>query len=324
MSDAAKKPLLLAAGAVGSLLLAISSRHAANRRKAGRRRAREKANDVDTTLDVGLAAAAALATNVAQTSETRGGTPDGAILLLLHGLLSVALLYVARFWQPRAFSTEETWLQLIGSLLIGCLSLHTAYFYYLRSAYYHHRRRHLQNQAISAVATELAQELTPAAVLRQQESITQLNGVWIKDKELSDSMTPVCDLMQLNGVMRFAIGLIRGVQISCCPSKFEFAVLSGVLWFKIKERYELNGEESRHRRRDFRGGGSLGRATPAAEGGVEIAHRFGEPMPGVMEERFYCPEENVMFVDTVIALEVKNGGGVPELQNLTYRQVYRK
>jgi hypothetical protein len=77
----------------------------------------------------------------------------------------------------------------------------------------------------------------------------------MKDKEASDSMDPVCDLMQLPRLLRMAVGLIKGVEILSDPNdSFQLNVLSGIMWFKIKEKYRLNGEETRHRRRDFRRG----------------------------------------------------------------------
>lgn len=41
----------------------------------------------------------------------------------------------------------------------------------------------------------------------------RLGGVWVKDKAASDSMEPACALMQLNGLIRTAIRLIRGLEI---------------------------------------------------------------------------------------------------------------
>ena len=164
-----------------------------------------------------------------------------------------------------------------------------------------------------------------------------------------------------------AIGLIKGVDLKAHPTRegvFAIDVLSGVLWFKIKERYDLQcshvvvvegvdgectststsggreGRERKHRRRDFRGGGSLGSAaivsfdgngtstrkvkasnssskTRVCAGGMEVRNRFGPPLQGTMRERMYCPSANVLYVDTL--MDVPERG--PPLQ---YRQVYRR
>lgn len=54
----------------------------------------------------------------------------------------------------------------------------------------------------------------------------------------------------------------------------------------------------------------------AAAGGVEIDHTFGGSHPGEMHERFYCPQPDILHVDTSVTLTGKG--------TVAYRQVYRK
>ena len=54
-----------------------------------------------------------------------------------------------------------------------------------------------------------------------------------KDKDASDSMDPAMDLMGLNGLIRKAINLVRGVEISITDDTFKMAITSVIPWFKV-------------------------------------------------------------------------------------------
>lgn len=54
-----------------------------------------------------------------------------------------------------------------------------------------------------------------------------------QDKAASDSMDPAMDLMGLNGLIRKAINLVRGVEIAITDDMFEMAVISIIPWFKV-------------------------------------------------------------------------------------------
>lgn len=174
----------------------------------------------------------------------RGGAGAYA-LLLLHGIASVVLLALAPAYKPPSL-TEEAWKQIFGSFLILALTLHAAVVVLWRT------------NAATAPPVAAVPVSASAASQGRLHDVDALVGVWLKDKELSDSMDPVCDLMSIHGIIRMAIGLIKGVEIEVVLGaegrEFKFAVLSGVLWFKIRERYVLSGPEVRHRRRDMRGG----------------------------------------------------------------------
>ena len=244
MPKSQSAPILIAAGAVASIVLAFAKRSATRKSVVlrNRRRREPRAEAQNEALENPQQATPPI-TDAAPLDEhnlSSQGRPTSrsAIPLLLHGLASIGLVVSASYWHPTIIPDEESWRQLVGSILIVLLSIHSAIFYLLPP-----RRRE----------PPLAPPTPPPTA--RPETIDALNGVWMKDKEASDSMDPVCDLMRLNGLLRMAIGLIKGAEIFATPGEsFRMDVLSGVLWFKIKEKYNLTGEEAKHRRRDFRGG----------------------------------------------------------------------
>ena len=250
MSDSSSKPLLIAAGAVGSILLAMSSRskrHAATERRRRCREAQEAAQIIIVETSRQIAANrnqnGSLQGRENHSILTMGGV--GGLPLLLHGLISLVLLYTVPSWQPNGIYDQAAWQHSIGLALLASLTIHILIALFSPNLLQFSRFRRQRQVAPPAVP----------AVVSRPETILDLNGVWTKDKEASDTMDPVCDLMELPRLMRIAVGMIRGVEIIADPNdSFQLNVLSGIMWFKIKEKYSLNGEEARHRRRDFRGG----------------------------------------------------------------------
>lgn len=138
-------------------------------------------------------------------------------------------------------------------------------------------------------------------------------------RDASDSMDPVCDLMGIGGIMRFALQCIIGSDVSFFKEKndtgtfFSFAAFSVVTWFKIREAYPTWGDPARHRRRDLRSGGMYGTITLTDTSRfsaalnrqvntpiVEITNEFGGYRPGTLQEVFRWPEDGLMVVDSVI------------------------
>ena len=76
-----------------------------------------------------------------------------------------------------------------------------------------------------------------------------LGSRWQKDHDCSESMDPLSDLMSIHGVMRMAINTIKGAALDVVRDEstgvpvFKFDVLSGFLWFKVKEKYPMNWTE---------------------------------------------------------------------------------
>lgn len=80
-----------------------------------------------------------------------------------------------------------------------------------------------------------------------------MSAVALQDTAASDSMEAAMRLIHLNGMMRTAVRLIRGVKIGLDEQHFHFGVFSVISWFKIYEHYTL-GEVCLNRRRDLRRG----------------------------------------------------------------------
>ena len=57
----------------------------------------------------------------------------------------------------------------------------------------------------------------------------------------------------MNGLLRLAVGLVRGLELDVTQDTFHVAVFSVIAWFKVRERYSLTGELSSWKRRDLRG-----------------------------------------------------------------------
>lgn len=143
-----------------------------------------------------------------------------------------------------------------------------------------------------------------------------LSGVWIKDKQRSDSMDAACDAMKLNMIMRKAIHLIQGVEISIDNRQFLFTVLSGIMWFKVREKYSLDGSPSRHKRRDLRRGGAQGTASIDEDGFIHLHSEFGNPLAGNLREIFYLFSQDELHIAAVLS--------VPPEADVVYTQVYRR
>ena len=55
----------------------------------------------------------------------------------------------------------------------------------------------------------------------------------LQDKHASDSMEELLHVMQVNRLIRAAVGLVKGVELQQTGDSFQIAVLSGILWFKV-------------------------------------------------------------------------------------------
>ena len=244
---------LLAGSAAGAVLAARRSR--ASRDAEARPRehdfaAAEAAPDAGGVAWQPLHAPAAAQVDLAAANaHAPGGRPGrGAELLLYQAAASVLLIALAPLLRPSSMS-EVVWMQLVALTCLVALAIPLA-------ANLHHRAAARQLAAGAAAAAA-----PPPAAGAAGSGIDALNGVWLKDKEASDSLEPALDTVKIRGLLRMAIGLIKGVEITAAPGRqFRFAVLSGIGWFKITESYPLGGAAGappvRHRRRDLRGGTS--------------------------------------------------------------------
>lgn len=300
------KALLLGLSAVGSLIAALQSRSARQKSEEQRQnlgtRAEASLNDSamsndKNNVDYHRAEEQCRSQNSPQWSNAR---------LLIHGFLSIAVLAIAPQLKPARLA-EEQWKQIIGLSSILMLTVHLFIVLVWQGR----------------PAPRMAAQATDAA-----HCLSTLEGQWVKDKEVSDGTDAVCDLMQIHGIIRLAIGFIKGVKLSIGPAELKpcgsssgvtelrIAVDSGILWFKINERYFLGGGETRNRRRDMRRGGSFGTVMVASGGELAVSNRFNDPYAGTMHELIYCPKPDVLHIDATVT--------VPGRGRVSYRQVYRR
>lgn len=148
-----------------------------------------------------------------------------------------------------------------------------------------------------------------------QPRTPNLSGVWVKDKAASDSMEPTLKLMQVNRLIRTAVKLVKGIELQQTGNSFEMIVLSGILWFKIKEQYPLTGEVRQFKRRDLRKGLHRGTAEKLPDGAVCITLEWDDPLGGVGTDVFYIPAPGVLYVDSTILMQG---------QTIKYRTIYNK
>eukprot|EP00200_Dunaliella_tertiolecta_P005469 CAMPEP_0202340272 /NCGR_PEP_ID=MMETSP1126-20121109/1779_1 /ASSEMBLY_ACC=CAM_ASM_000457 /TAXON_ID=3047 /ORGANISM="Dunaliella tertiolecta, Strain CCMP1320" /LENGTH=199 /DNA_ID=CAMNT_0048930947 /DNA_START=178 /DNA_END=777 /DNA_ORIENTATION=+ len=116
-----------------------------------------------------------------------------------------------------------------------------------------------------------------------------MQGRWVKDKDLSDSMGEAMDIMELGGLVRQAVKLIRGLRIEADEDTFTLQVLSILTWFKVTERFPLDGSTVNLRRRDLRKGQASCRMLPQQQGphgGLMFNLEWGEPHAGSGEDEF--------------------------------------
>lgn len=240
--------------------------------------------------------------------------------ILVHSILAIILIASSQHIKPGSlFSqkvTDVIWLQYVSTICIASLGVHSiAALYFSHQSHSHNRRQQHPHHKPTANGGPRTAPLMVGGPTRRVHDLSALNGIWLKDRSLSDSMDAALDLIELHGIVRMAVNLVKGLEIHTTPGEFRFSVLSGVLWFKITERYPLDGEVRKHRRRDLRGGGSFGRVEPAPSGGIYCSNRFSEPLAGSVSEHFYCPLPNLLHVDTVLTVRGKS---------VSYRQVYHK
>ncbi|GAB4814193.1 hypothetical protein N2152v2_001239 [Parachlorella kessleri] len=252
-----------------------------------------------------LAKPAGTATVVVTTAPRPIFPPGSQLLLrLVVSLLAAALLHTV-------LGRDTPW----SSLLITSLALFvlTEHLYRTSSPPQPAPVRH--ETARLAVHQPLRQQPPQPAVVAQPVPLQNFSGLWVKDKEASESMEAACNLMQMGSLLRTAIRLIKGLRIRQLDGEFEMAVLSGILWFKVVETYPLDGTPRKHKRRDLRRGTHVASLHPMADGSLQMRLAWSDPLGGDGVDTFHCPAADTLWVDTVLTV-----GG----QTVQYRQVYRR
>ena len=331
------KLVALGLTAIGATLAAKQSR---NRYRSQRKKRRRRSNDwhdaVDTQSDVqGDLPSERTASNLEE-GEVKSAEAIpffSPLLLLSHAAITLIIVYVFP-WM--AYAMEASVLS---------LAFHIVFVVFLKMLInlQIRRTRRMGRGPSHGKQRKDDTEKCPLVTEAMRDSIRALNGVWLKDKDLSDDMSPVFDLMKMSVMLRTAIGHITGVEINAIPPSdkadddsdagdsssldrpresyergiYSFSVLTGILWFKIREKYILDGlTVVCHKRRDRRRGGAFAIAFPSADGGIEVKTAFGHPLKGTMHERIFSPVEGILHIETTVSTD-ENG-------SVSYRQVYRK
>lgn len=318
-----QKIALLAGGAAAAWLAA--HRLGAQPKHKPRRRIQRKRGGTDPTATqeqlqrnaerADTTAAAAATRAAAALASSRPPTATSRLLLLLQALFLAAAVLTAGRLRTHALGIQE-WQQLAPvaatAAVAGLLALILVA---------HRRQRALGGRAAAAPDGPAAAAAGAAQEQQQQQQeaavpLQDLWGVWIKDKAASDSMEAACGVMRLNGVIRTAIRLIKGVELRQGGGHFTMSVLSGILWFKVTERFPLDGAPRQHKRRDLRKGRSTGSVSACpTTGGILLHYQWEEPLGGTGRDHFYLAGADLLHVDT--AMEVAG-------EKVAYRQVYRR
>ena len=170
---------------------------------------------------VGVAAAAAPSTAVRRPRPTRRiAAKAPAILLILLALAAAAVLLFSAALVGRLEGVKPRWQPLLagGTVAVAATALLLLLLHHqltrpscraLAAASGTHPRSRRRNAVAAAAAAAL-----PPPTLPPQEL---LSGVWLKDREASDSMDAACQLMHMGGLLRTAIRLIKGLELHADP-----------------------------------------------------------------------------------------------------------
>ncbi|PNW87780.1 hypothetical protein CHLRE_01g001950v5 [Chlamydomonas reinhardtii] len=117
----------------------------------------------------------------------------------------------------------------------------------------------------------------------------RMGGVWVKDAARSDSMDAAVAAMRLNGLVRTAIRLIRGLELdpaALAAGRFDMAIFSIIAWFKVRESYPLDGTVGYFNRRDLRRGKHAASVCVQPDGSLILSVSWGEPLAGTGTDHF--------------------------------------
>ncbi|KAG2486408.1 hypothetical protein HYH03_014984 [Edaphochlamys debaryana] len=140
--------------------------------------------------------------------------------------------------------------------------------------------------ASSAAAAAAAVAVARPVVLRADP---RLAGVWVKDGHRSETMEPALKLMHLNGIVRTAVKLIRGLEIdprALAAGRMDLAIFSVIAWFKVRESYPLDGTVGHFNRRDLRRGKHAASVAVQPDGSLLLTVSWGEPLSGSGNDHF--------------------------------------
>ena len=139
-----------------------------------------------------------------------------------------------------------------------------------------------------------------------QVFLARLEGTFVRNNRKSDALDEICDLLRMNWLVRKAVLLVRGIEITTSPDEIKFDIFSVIPWFRVTETYPLNGDPRQHKRRDLRGGVNEGSVRLWRRVGgdgsgdlcVELRNRWNDPHAG---------EESAVY--SLVKRATKKGAG---------------
>ncbi|KAF5836178.1 hypothetical protein DUNSADRAFT_6287 [Dunaliella salina] len=140
--------------------------------------------------------------------------------------------------------------------------------------------------------------------------ILGMNGVWFKapeceSKESVYESRMACDLLHLNGIVRVAVCLIKGVEFKINGvgdenSTLEMAAFSVIQWFKVKERWPMSGKPVLSNRRDLRRGKMTGSCKIVDGSALELNMWWGDPFAGRGRDFIRLVSHDEMHITTTL------------------------
>ena len=137
---------------------------------------------------------------------------------------------------------------------------------------------------------------------------TRFTGEWRKDAARSDPLDCACDALQLQGMVRGALGKMDRISIDCDGSRVRtrtplprqlFIPLGAVV-----EEFEVGGGEREHKRRDNRPGQFKGRLVADDKGGFAIKSQWSEPLSGTATDTYsLSPDGNTLTIAADLSVE---------------------
>lgn len=152
----------------------------------------------------------------------------------------------------------------------------------------------------------------------REEVFAPYCGRWIKDKEASESMAACCQLLGFSTILQHAVRLIKGLEINMHNGVISVSVCSFISWFKITERYPIDGSEVKNNRRDMRGGGMMTNLTGNGDK-VHLRMQWGGNYAGGGEDELYMPNPNELHIITKIW--VNDDPNSPKQARQVYRRI---
>lgn len=149
---------------------------------------------------------------------------------------------------------------------------------------------------------------------RSSDGEIDLTGVWIKDRKKSDSLAGVCEIANINFILRKAICLVRGSELNLTDQGLSIRVFSEIPWFSLNEYYAFK-TESLNKRRDFRRG-KMRCTMKKQKNGLKFFMEWPEPWGGFESTQY-------ILLDEGNTLQVKTDCTIRD-RSISYQTLYHR